>query len=73
MTKTQKETAYNLGAAAARAGKQCVPAKDEALMEMVRTINRFGEGGKLCRAWSEGFIQESNKTEKGEKNETDKA
>ena len=55
MTRAEKEIAYNLGKAAFHSGKPCVPARDEALMAMIRAVNTLGEGGKLSRAWTDGY------------------
>lgn len=57
-----EEIAYQLGKVAFANGKPCIPAKDDALMATIRAINKFGEGAKLCKAWSDGWIAANLKT-----------
>ena len=61
MEQDQKEVAYNLGKTAFLSGKPCIPARDDALMAIIRTINTFGPGAKLAKAWSDGWMLENIK------------
>lgn len=61
-TTRNEETAHQLGQVAFANDKPCIPAKDDALMTMIRTTNKFGEGATLCKAWQAGWTTANLKT-----------
>jgi hypothetical protein len=71
MTRTQKETAYNMGKIAFLEGKHCYPAGDKSLMNLIKevgagrtaTADRFKDTAKLCKEWAAGWTLENLRAE----------